>query len=255
MENKLTKPTPIILHKKIYFLTSNMNKLIELIEIGKNFGLAELVGSFKLELEEIQCNDDKNLKNGSEEISKNKIIIAIKKIKDMVKNGEIKFTQEEVIIVCDDTSLFLNGTSNYFPGPFIKYMKPQDLIIFANAYGNENSAEVSTLFSYIIYKNSVENYELKDVNICIGSTIGKISSEQRGTNGFGFDNCFIPIESEFSNSDFFNEYCSKNNKFDNSSVYGKTFSELDKDVKNCVSQRTKACNLLFNELSTVINNK
>jgi len=68
----------------------------------------------------------------------------------------------------------------------------------------------------------------KSVEKCVrGVTEGMITLEERGSGGFGYDSLFIKHE------------------------YGKTFAELEEDVKNRISPRRKALDKLLLTLESL----
>jgi XTP/dITP diphosphohydrolase len=58
-----------------------------------------------------------------------------------------------------------------------------------------------------------------------GKVVGAISTEERGSNGFGYDPVFIPIEGN-----------------------GKTFAEMTSEAKNALSHRSRAINEFIRSL-------
>ena len=274
-----TNKGPIILDKKIYFLTGNKNKISEIMDfVSTNTEYFELlsnqIGFISMELEEIQCENSSDLKIGSDEISKNKIQKAVCTIKQMVAKNLIKIESDEVIFICEDTSLYMSDSINSFPGPYIKFMMPSDIINFANGIEISNKkadsrkAFVSSQFSFIKYLNlksddvlvndqivndQIENmHQMPKVEVVCGTTQGTISNELRGLNGWSFDLCFIPCIEEFKQSQLFSKYFEANPDIDISVLSGKTYSELiDADasqscrLKNCISHRIKALDNLF----------
>ncbi len=278
--NKSPK-NPIILNKKIYFLTGNKNKISEIIDYclrnTEYMDMSNHIGFISMELEEIQCENSSDLKVGSDQISKNKIQKAVWTIDQMVAKNIIKITSDEVIFVCEDTSLYMNDTINSFPGPYIKFMMPSDIINFANGieFRNKKSdsrkAFVSSQFSFINYSklklyDDFENINnMSKIEVVCGTTQGRISNELRGIDGWSFDLCFIPCIEEFEQSQLFSKYCETNPNINIHTPNGKTYSELmdmdmDMDIeinadtkrscrlKNCVSHRTKALDNFFSQI-------
>ena len=96
--------------------------------------------------------------------------------------------------------------------------------------------EVSWLLNELKNIKNLENYRAKFVAslalcvpedfilICEGFCEGKIITEARGENGFGYDPVFIP------------------------DGYEKTFAELDPEIKNSISHRTRAFQNLISKL-------
>lgn len=237
--------------KRIFFLTGNKNKINEIVEFCSTKSiLSNIVGFISLDLEEIQCESEDMVK-GSTEISVNKIIKATEKIHNLIENGVLNFGSSELIFIIEDTSLYLKQTQNNFPGPFIKFMKPLDVINLANGLEMMNPKQearnsvVSTQFACVYYNGKISTID--DVVLVSGETNGSISNTLKGIDGWGFDFCFIPNSQEYDvvQADFDIELLKK--------LYGKTYSELmtfipDVNFKKLISHRTKAMQNLFIEL-------
>ena len=61
----------------------------------------------------------------------------------------------------------------------------------------------------------------------VGRTYGEIMTEEKGSNGFGFDSLFYYPP------------------------FKKTFAQIQEEEKNSVSHRSKACHALFDKLKKI----
>ncbi len=119
----------------------------------------------------------------------------------------------------EDAGLFIK-TLNGFPGPYSSYVHKKIgnrgiLKLMENK--NNRDAEFRAVIGY--YDGSI--------HIFSGSVMGKISFEEKGKNGFGYDPIFVP---EGSN---------------------KTFAQMDIDEKNNFSHRRKAWENFLNGLKNI----
>lgn len=122
-------------------------------------------------------------------------------------------------ILIDDTSLFFSSL-NGLPGVFIDYFMDaigNDGLLRLLANEKDRTAVAQTSLCYFDGKKSL---------VVFGKVRGKISEEERGVNGFGWDTIFIPDGSR------------------------KTFAEMTSQEKNKISMRT----LAFERLKEQINN-
>lgn len=203
--------------KPISFITGNAKKLEEVIAIlGKEFP-RELI-SRKIDLPELQGEMDE---------------ISIKKCQEAAK-----YTQGPVIV--EDTCLcfkslgdlpgkylvyisyfiILKLTKSCYPmfiGPYIKWflekIGPEGLFKMLAGFDDYSATAVCTL--------AYSSGESDEVLLFQGKTEGKIV-EPRGPRDFGWDPCFQP------------------------NGFTQTYAELPKDVKNSISHRYKAVDLLKN---------
>jgi non-canonical purine NTP pyrophosphatase (RdgB/HAM1 family) len=208
----------------IVFITGNEGKRREVSEIlGTNFNVINI----KLDLPEIQSIS-------VQDVIKEKIKYALKMAKTKKIFTEIKdkfFTSgvtintiKDVNIICEDSGFYIKQMNN-FPGALIKW--------YYEAIGNEgiikqnnNSiAETKCVIGLVL------NGKIK--KSIIGSRKGKIATEMKGGDGFGWDPSFIPnlkgTEYEIHN--------------------GKSYAELPSDIKNLVSHRSDAFNKLKNKFN------
>ncbi len=160
---------------KLYFITSNKNKLIEVKSI-----IAD-VEQIDLDLPEIQ------------ELDARKIIE--EKLKEAVKNNSGEF-------FCEDTSLYINSM-NGLPGPLIKWflesVKDKGIFDLVERY-EDKSAVAKTIIGY----TDGENMAFFE-----GEVEGDIVSP-RGDRAFGWDKLFQP---KGSNKTFGEMTLEEKNKF------------------------------------------
>lgn len=109
-------------------------------------------------------------------------------------------------LIVDDVTFEIK-TWNGFPGPFIKYLREaggNELLL--RMLKNETNRQVRA-------KAAIGYHDGEKVHVFIGEVKGTLATEERGTDGWGFDPIFIP------------------------EGYTKTFSELGTEEKNRVSHR------------------
>lgn len=150
--------------KKIYFATSNKNKLMEAQEIGKNYKI--LFEKIDIEIEEIRSEN-------IEEIAKYKCLKIYEKIKKP--------------LIVEDAGIFIDAL-NGFPGTCSAYVhkKIKNVGILKLMEGIENRE--AKFVSCIVF------YDGKNLKIFNGECKGKISEKEKGNSGFGYDPIFIPYE-------------------------------------------------------------
>lgn len=191
----------------ICFATNNKHKLEEVAQM--------LPSSIKLlTLSEIGCNED------------------ISETKETIEgNSEQKaqFIFEKYHIPCfaDDTGLeveILNGepgvkSARYAGEPSNSENNIQKLLKNL-ADKNDTKARFKTCITYINQRG--EQFQF------LGIINGKIITEKRGTNGFGYDSVFIP------------------------EGYEQTFAQMDSSIKNKISHRAIATNKLVDFLNQLV---
>lgn len=181
---------------KLIFATSNQNKIKE---VSRILGSEIEVEGTSLEIDEIQ--------------SLNPVKVAEEKAKAY-------FKELRTPLIVEDTSLSFNGL-NGLPGPYIndfsKALNNNGLINLLSATDNRRAVAQVT-FCLIIDQNNIHTFE--------GKVEGDISTEEKGTNGFGWDPIFIPLGQE------------------------KTFAEMQDSEKDAYSMRAKALSLLQQYLSS-----
>lgn len=179
--------------KEILFATTNENKAKEAEEI-----LGIPVKFANIEVVEIQDED-------STKIAYEKAKSAYEQLKNPV--------------IVDDVSLGINAL-NGFPGPLVKFL--------FNAIGNDGllrllKDETNRGVSVI---STIAYHDGKHVYTFAGVLRGKLATEQRGKDGWGFDPIII-AEGET-----------------------KTLAELGRERKNEISHRKRAFDLLKNHLDS-----
>jgi non-canonical purine NTP pyrophosphatase (RdgB/HAM1 family) len=203
----------------VVFVTGNVKKLEEVRKImGSEFNVI----NHDIDLPEIQTTE-------VSEVIEEKIKAALEAVKDKNTLSEIvkKFQDngatdvkglEDMTIFCEDTGFFIDNMSNdkiRFPGALIKFyfkaMKNKGII--ERDAGSNASIECHI---GLIIGGKIENSIIGKIN-------GKIAKEFKEEGTFGFDPAFVPdLPSKYS------------------SEQGKTFGDLDADIKNDVSHRALA---------------
>ena len=174
--------------KVAYFVTSNVHKFQEARRVLSEYKIA----TAKLRVGAVEIQDD-NLEN-----------IAKFSALDAVKNCGLP-------IFVEDAGLFVEAL-NGFPGPYSAYV-----------YRTVGTKGILKLMKNIknrdAYFQSVIAFSSPDEQpICFrGNVEGKISLQERGTSGFGYDPIFEPTEGD-----------------------GRTFAEMTSNEKNGYSHRAEA---------------
>ncbi len=185
-KNKLPKAFPR--GKVAYFVTSNIHKFQEARRVLSEYNIA----TAKLKVEAVEIQDD-NLEN-----------IAKASVNDAVKNCGLP-------VFVEDAGLFVE-TLHGFPGPYSRFV-----------YGTVGLEGILKLMKNVTnrsaYFMSVIAFDSpKGQPVCfVGKVKGKLSLQQRGTAGFGYDPVFVPLEGD-----------------------GKTFAEMTTTEKNKYSHRAEA---------------
>ena len=201
--------------KNIVFITGNE---------GKRKEVEAIVGSKKYNIINVDLDVPEIQTISVEEVTKEKIKSAYELLKENFKEVIQKFNEKgvkvkninDVIVICEDTGLYINNMNN-FPGALIKF--------YFGSIGNEGIAKMNgnskanaqTIIGIIKYG--------KIMKPIIGNRNGKIASKIGGTPSFGWDPVFIPDISK-----------TKYSKYN-----GKTYAELQQlNIKNEISHRTDA---------------
>ena len=194
--------------KKIVVATKNKGKLTEIKEIFKNKGLDFEISSLKDE-----CIDAEVIENGST-FKENAFIKAL----------EI-YKKTNTYVLADDSGIeidFLNGSPGIFSARFcgedtISQEKNQKILKLLQGIPYEYRTARFTCALAFFYPNG------KSIS-ALGHCEGYINEEPQGENGFGYDPIFyIPN-------------------------YDKTMAELDSSIKNKISHRAVALNLLVEKI-------
>ncbi|TET28766.1 MAG: XTP/dITP diphosphatase [Candidatus Bathyarchaeum sp.] len=188
MKQKTYFPAGFPRGKVAYFVTSNIHKFQEARRVLSEYKIA----TAKLRVGAVEIQDD-NLEN-----------IAEASVLDAVKTCGLP-------IFVEDAGLFIEALKG-FPGPYSKYVY--------NTIGTKgilklmkNIEKRSAHFQSVIAFSSPDEQP-----ICFrGKVEGKISLQERGTSGFGYDPIFEPTEGD-----------------------GRTFAEMTSNEKNGYSHRAEA---------------
>lgn len=181
-------PTSFLRGKVAIFVTSNIHKFQEARRVLSEYKIA----TAKLKIEAIEIQDD-----NPENIAKASAI-------DAVRNCGLP-------IFVEDAGIFI-AALNGFPGPYSSYVYrtvgTKGILKLMKNIRNRDA-----YFHTVIAFSSPE-----EEPICFtGKVKGKISLQERGTNGFGYDPIFEPLEGD-----------------------GRTFAEMTTEEKNSYSHRAKA---------------
>lgn len=173
--------------KKIYFATGNKGKVEEAQQILKT-----PIEILDIDLDEIQSLNAKK-------VVKHKV--------------EQAFEIVKAPVFVDDVSLEIEIWKK-FPGPFIKYIRDvggNDLLLYM--LRNETNRNVNLLAT-------IGYHDGEKVHMFTGTVKGTLATEERGSNGWGFDPIFIPDGQDL------------------------TFAQMPTEVKNKLSHRRKALDML-----------
>lgn len=204
--------------KNIVFITGNENKRKEVHNI---LGIKDFeVINIKLDLPEIQSTNVEEVVNEKIKSAYELAILNFDEIKNKFLKKNINITNiNDVIIICEDTGLYIKNMNN-FPGALIKFYFESvgsDGIIQRDA---GSKATTICVIGIIKYGKIIKNI--------VGKKNGRIATELKGTDGFGWDPVFIPDL--------------KKTKYANH--HGKSYAELSTSVKNDISHRSLAFNKL-----------
>jgi len=179
--------------EELYFITSNKGKFKEAEAKIKHLDI-ELI-QLRLDYPEIQASD----------------------LKEIALYG-LDFCSERFKspFFLEDSGLFIDEL-NSFPGPYSRYVQ--------ETIGNDGILKLllGIINRRAYFKSVVALYD-KGHHTFEGISMGKISNEIRGKEGFGFDPIFIPLESS------------------------KTFGEISTEEKNKYSHRGKALDAMVKYL-------
>lgn len=176
-----------IMNQNIKFITSNNNKATELADI-----LNIELEAFDLKLREVQAID----------------VAVVAREKAAAAYAAIRTP-----LIVDDTGMSLDALNN-FPGALISWILDatgNDGILKLLNNNINRSATASTALAYV---------DEGGVQVFVGEVTGTITTEERGSYGFGYDRIFVPTG------------------------YTKTFAEMDPEIKNGLSMRRIAANKL-----------
>jgi inosine triphosphate pyrophosphatase len=221
--------------QNIVFVTGNKNKLKEVREIlGENFAVVNV----SVDLPELQSMDVKEVIvekiKEADKVFRDQSIM--NKIKDEFKTLDITINSfNDFIVVCEDSGFHIDSMNNsekaekeptkMFPGALIKFYLQS---VGARGVIERDRNSNARLSCYI---GIIRNGEIIEPVEAIVE--GKVADEFID-GGFGFDPCFVPDLSAYSE---FDEYV------------GKPYSTLPSEVKNKISHRSVAFNKLREMLS------
>lgn len=181
---------------KLLIATNNKNKVIEIKSKLDEYNI-EILTPSDLNINNFEVEETENTLEGN----------ALLKAKAF-------FDKAGITTFSDDTGLFVEALdgrpgvySARFAGENASYLDNCQKLLKELENKENRNAEFRTIFCY---------YDGISVEYLEGTCKGKIISEMRGDNGFGYDPIFIPEGFEL------------------------TFSELDSEVKNKISHRAKA---------------
>ena len=188
MKQKTYFPTGFPRGKVAYFVTSNIHKFQEARRVISEYNIA----TAKLKVRAIEIQDD-NIEN-----------IAEASALDAVKNCGLP-------IFVEDAGLFIEALKG-FPGPYSKYIYStvgvKGILKLMKNIENRNA-----YFQSVIAFSSPNK---QPICFC-GKVEGKISLQERGTSGFGYDPIFEPTKGD-----------------------GRSFAEMTTNEKNGYSHRAEA---------------
>lgn len=192
--------------RKLVFATNNPNKLREIREILSGTGFEIL------SLQDIGCNDE--IAEPFETLNEN-----------AHAKAEYIFQKYGLDCFADDTGLeieALNGRPGVFSarysGSEANSQKNMAKVLAEMKGVEHRNARFRTVISLIL-EGKMHEFE--------GVVQGRISKEQLGTDGFGYDPIFVP------------------------DTYKKSFAEMSLEEKNKISHRGKAVEKLVNFLKTL----
>ena len=149
-----------MIHRKVYLVTGNPNKVNELRPFFPFWEIQPL----KLEIDEIQTLDI---------------------LKICIGKATMAFQQIQSPVLVEDTEFCLNALNN-LPGPFIKFFEerlgPGALIELLKGHKNRNGFARTCL----VFFDGEQSFW------GMGTLKGSVAHFQSPGEGFGFDCCFIP---------------------------------------------------------------
>jgi non-canonical purine NTP pyrophosphatase (RdgB/HAM1 family) len=149
-------------------------------------------------------------------------------------------------VLVEDTSLYLHGLGGQ-PGPFYSQWdkKPgynRDLCDYVHKLpdirGKEVNDRATAVVTLAMWRDDGNSLA---ADVWQGVVTGRIASEPRGENGFGWDSIFIPSNDDGEPAFFHIDPATGEPLRDlTGAVIGKTFAELTPEEKDLVSMRAKA---------------
>lgn len=199
---------------KIVLASNNKHKIEEISSIMKGYEI--------LPMSEVGYNDD--IEENGTTFYENALIKA-KAVYEFLKNKN-----KDYIVVSDDSGLCVEALDGR-PGIYSAR--------YSGEHGNnkENRKKLLSEMKDKINRNAYFNCTMVailpsgEIIEAVGRTYGEIMTEEKGSNGFGFDSLFYYPP------------------------FKKTFAQIQEEEKNSVSHRSKACHALFDKLKKSTNFK
>ena len=183
---------------EILFATGNKHKIEEAKDIFSKFGFR--VSQLIIDGEIPQLIEPQT--DSIEEVSKSKI----KQVREIIVGSRLEGSP----ILVEDSGLFIDSLGG-FPGPYSSYTKEKiGLRGILELLRNTSSRETQFMAAAAIYCDGKTTF-------AVGTCRGTISSEIKGTDGFGYDPIFIPNIGD-----------------------GRTCGELSNEEKSLISHRSMA---------------
>lgn len=182
---------------RIHIVTSNIQKGAEAVAILREEGVdAAIIVDKKLEVQSTSL----------EEVA--------------LKAARIAYTKHKVPLAVDDSGLFIEALGG-FPGVYSSYVYKtigiKGVLKLLEGESNRRACFKTVVAAIIPPLEVIEK----------GEVCGTISTEPRGSEGFGFDPIFVP------------------------DGYSRTFAEMSLEEKNSISHRGLAFRLLARRLKTL----
>lgn len=174
-----------------FFVTGNAHKFHEARSVLSRFGIATAM----LNIEAVEIQDDE--------------------IKTIAKTSALDAANKSGLpVFVEDAGLFIKAL-NGFPGPYSNYAYRAIRTMGILKLMEKVSQRDAYFQSVVAFCNPDEKAE----PLCFeGKTYGKLTHDERGSQGFGFDPIFEPVEAE----------------------NGKTFAQMTTEEKSRYSHRAQA---------------
>lgn len=198
--------------RKLVVSSSNRGKIKEIKAILSELPL-EILSKDEVGLNSLEVIEDCDTLEGN----------AIKKAIEIHKH------MDNIMVLSDDSGLFvdyLNGEPGVYSARYAgvdgddRANNKKLLSELKQVPTEDRNAKFKTVIAIVLEDGSVETV--------VGECRGKITTEEFGTNGFGYDPLFIP------------------------DGYDKTFAELDENIKNKISHRRDALEKLKIKLKELV---
>jgi inosine triphosphate pyrophosphatase len=147
---------------------------------------------------DLEINEIQSLNR--DEIVIHKLYEAMRACKNLLTNKQEGEKEEEIWILVEDTSLCISKLGG-FPGPFVKFFLQS--LPLENIGNNNWGSEAQSIVNLAIGR--IANNENGQIGFSITKNFfGVINGyilNPRGTNGFGFDPIFRPVNSNKTNAE------------------------------------------------------